>query len=107
MEAGQLIRTARASADLSQTALARRAGTSQATVSMYETGRKQPTVETLIRLLAAAGVRLALERRGTPGMEPSPAQHARVARGLADVLALAEELPARHDPDLRFPRLAA
>lgn len=40
---------------LSQRALASRAGTTQAAVAAYEAGRRQPTVPTLYRLLAAAG----------------------------------------------------
>lgn len=46
---------ARRQAKLSQTDLARRAGTSQAAVSAYESGKRSPSVDTLCRLLAAAG----------------------------------------------------
>jgi hypothetical protein len=42
-----------------------------------------------------------------PALVPSRAEQARTARALADVLALAEALPARHDRALRYPRLAA
>jgi transcriptional regulator with XRE-family HTH domain len=105
MDAAHALRAARRAAGLSQTALAARAGTSQATVSAYESGRKAPSVETLDRLLAATGRRLAIARRTRAIIEPSAAQHAAVARGLADVLALAEALPSRPERELSFPRL--
>jgi transcriptional regulator with XRE-family HTH domain len=50
-----LIRIARRKAGLTQAVLAARAGTSQAAVSVYESGRRSPSVDTLSRLLAAAG----------------------------------------------------
>lgn len=50
-----LIRVARREAGLSQQQLASRAGTSQTAVSAYESGRRSPSVDTLCRLLAAAG----------------------------------------------------
>lgn len=53
-----LIRIARRRAGLTQVELARRAGTSQAAVSAYESGRRSPSVDTLCRILAAAGSEL-------------------------------------------------
>lgn len=53
--AGNLIKLARHGAELSQRELARLAGTSQATLSAYETGRKSPSFETLVRVIRAAG----------------------------------------------------
>lgn len=53
-----LIRMARRQAGLTQTALAKRAGTSQAAVSAYESGRRSPSVDTLCRILGAAGLEL-------------------------------------------------
>lgn len=92
-------------AALTQAELARRAGTSQATLSTYENGRKRPSVDTFARLLSAAGSRLTVTSGKRPVVEPSEAQLARVARSLDDVLALAEALPTRHERELRFPRL--
>jgi len=46
---------ARRRAGLTQQVLAHRAGTSQAAVSAYESGRRSPSVDTLCRLVAAAG----------------------------------------------------
>ncbi|MDQ3659574.1 MAG: helix-turn-helix domain-containing protein [Actinomycetota bacterium] len=62
--AGNLIKLARLEGGLSQRELARRAGTSQATMSAYETGRKSPSLETLSRIVRAAGqdLRIRLER---------------------------------------------
>jgi transcriptional regulator with XRE-family HTH domain len=84
-----------------------RAGTSQATVSAYESGRKQPSVATLTRLLAAAGSRLTTEPAERPVVKVSEAELAFRGRTLLDVLALAEALPSRPEPTLRFPPLAA
>ncbi len=50
-----LIRMARRQAGLTQKAMAERAGTSQAAMSAYESGRRSPSVDTLCRLLGAAG----------------------------------------------------
>ena len=50
-----LIRMARRKAGLSQTELAALAGTSQAAVSTYESGKRSPSVDTLCRILAATG----------------------------------------------------
>src|SRR5688572_5895568 len=99
------LRSARQRAGLSQAALAARAGTSQATVSAYETGRKEPSVRTLSRLLAATGARLAVQAARVAVVQPSRAQHERTARELVEALALAEELPHPAAGELRFPRL--
>lgn len=107
MNTGREVRAARRRAGLTQAELAARAGTSQATVSAYERAAKQPSVATLGRLLEAAGSRLTVDPSGSKVLEPSAAAHARTARTLADVLALAERLPVRHATELRFPRLPA
>lgn len=107
MDTGITLREARRRGLLTQADLAARAGTSQATISAYERGHKQPSVETLARLLAATGARLSVEHDRQPVLRPSPAQEARAGRTLLDVIALAEELPTRHEAELRFPRLRA
>lgn len=53
-----LVRMARRQAGLTQTELANRAGTSQAAVSAYESGRRSPSVDTLVRIVAATGLEL-------------------------------------------------
>lgn len=62
--AAGLLRTARDRAGLTQQQLADNAGLTQQTISSYETGRKEPTLPTLMRLLRAAGfeMRIHLER---------------------------------------------
>ena len=105
MDTATVIRAARRRADLTQGELAEAAGTSQATISAYESGRKRPSVETLSRLLAAAGARLAVEE-GRPAVRLAPRAHHEVAaRALEAVLELAAALPTRHAPGLAFPRL--
>lgn len=105
MNAASTLRTARRRAGLTQAALATRAGTSQATISAYESGSKQPSLETFSRLLAATGSRLAVETAERPVREPSRAQLAKAGAGLLEVIELAEAFPVRHDPELRFPSL--
>ena len=105
MEVARTLREARTRAGLTQAALAARAGTSQATISAYESGSKQPSVETLSRLLAATGTRLTVERAPAPVIEPTRADQRRAARDLAAALTLAEALPAKPGRVLRFPRL--
>ncbi len=56
--AAGLIRLARSKAGLTQMELADRAGVSQQVVSAYETGRKEPTLPTLERLISAAGLEM-------------------------------------------------
>jgi transcriptional regulator with XRE-family HTH domain len=43
---------------MTQSDLAAKACVSQQSISAYETGRKEPTLPTLVRLLAAAGVEI-------------------------------------------------
>ncbi len=98
MDAATLLRTARTRAGLSQRALSEAAGTSQSAVAAIESGRKQPTVATLERLLRAAGTELV----------PAPPEQAallRRSRRLEDVLGLAEALPFRRRGELRYPRV--
>lgn len=59
--AAGLLRTARDKAGLTQQQLAELAGVSQQAISAYETGRKEPTLPTLIRLLAAAGFEMRIQ----------------------------------------------
>lgn len=89
------LRRARRAHGLTQAELARAAGTSQATISAYESGRKAPSAPTLDRLLAACGAELRVVR---PGPELA-------GRRLVEVLELAEALPHRPARELRYPRL--
>lgn len=59
--AGSLLQLARTRLGLSQTAFADLLGIAQPTLSAYESGRRQPTLPTLLRSLARAGLELRLE----------------------------------------------
>jgi transcriptional regulator with XRE-family HTH domain len=100
VDAASLLRTARTRAGLTQRRLALAAGTSQSAIATIESGRKQPTVATLERLLAAAGTELVVA-------DPGQAALLRRARRLEDVLGLAEALPFRRSGGLRYPRVPA
>lgn len=105
MDSGRALRHARIGAGLTQTELARQMGTSQATLSAYERGRKQPSVATLGRLLEACGERLQVGDAPAPVRRPRAAELDRAGEVLEEVIALAELLPTRHEAELRFPRL--
>ena len=69
MHGATVLTRARKRAGLTQAELARRAGTSQPVISAYEHGRRDPGIETLRRLVRAAGAELELGigARCTPG----------------------------------------
>jgi transcriptional regulator with XRE-family HTH domain len=91
LEPGRLLREARLLHGLSQERLARRAGTTQSTISRIEQERGSPTVKTLAELLRLMGedLILSVEKRDTGidltliqgNLELTPDQ--RVERGLA------------------------
>lgn len=90
------MRRARVEAGLTLRALAERARTSHATLAAYEAGRAVPRVDTLDRILRAAGYASDIEvsrrvDRGTKGEE------------LRQALELAAMFPARHAKRLQFP----
>jgi transcriptional regulator with XRE-family HTH domain len=103
MDAARLIGDARRMAGLTLRALADRAGTSHSTLAAYEQGRKVPKVDTLDRILRAAGYAadVTLGRRIDDGD--------RAARGheLIEVLELASMFPATHAPTNTFPPFGA
>jgi len=107
MDPATHLRLARERAGLTQAALAAHNGTSQATISAYESGEKRPSVSTLDRLLAATGSRLTVDTGHAPIRRPSEAQLQRAARELSDVLALAAALPTHHQAGLGYPPLRA
>jgi transcriptional regulator with XRE-family HTH domain len=103
MQASSLVHRVRSRSGLSLRELARRAGTSHSTLSAYEAGRKVPSVETLDRIVRAAGFVAGVD------LEPDVGGPDRTARGreLVEVLELAALFPARHAPTLEFPRFGA
>ena len=105
MDVARTLREARLRSGLTQAKLASRCGTSQATLSAYESGAKQPSIDTLSRLLAATGGRLVVARDPAGVRQPSRAELARAGATLVEVLDLAQALPVRHAPSLRYPPL--
>ncbi|MGK2959345.1 MAG: helix-turn-helix domain-containing protein [Acidimicrobiales bacterium] len=96
MEPGVLLKEVRRRAGLTQTELARRAGTSQPVISAYEHGRRDPSYATLRRFIEAAGERLRLEAVATrAGDIAPPADLHEHAQRLIDVLSLADAIPRR------------
>lgn len=106
MTSAALLRQARARSGLTQAGLAARAGTSQPVISAYEHGRRDPSLTTLARLLAAAGERLDVRSLRLAGSDlPPPADLDEHGRRLVDVLSLADALPFRRHGPLSFPRI--
>ena len=108
MTPAQLIEAVRRRGGLTQAELAQRAGTSQPVVSAYEHARRDPTFRTLSKLVEAGGERLIIDARAhVPDVPPAttPEEH---ARRLADVLSVADAIPARRRSRvLRAPRLVS
>jgi transcriptional regulator with XRE-family HTH domain len=102
MDAARTLRRARLGAGLSLRALAERAGTSHATLSAYEAGRAIPRIDTLDRILRAAGYAtdIGVERR------PDATKDERRAKGdeLRQAIELADMFPASHSRRILFPR---
>lgn len=92
MKAASLLREARTSAGLSQTELAHKAGVTQSVISVYESGRRQPSVVTLTALIAATGYELDLSitkpRRGVQRLTGPVGR--RLRRRRSEVLELAD-----------------
>jgi transcriptional regulator with XRE-family HTH domain len=68
--ASSLLLEARARAGLSQRELARRASTSRSAIARIERGVTDPSIETLRRLLAAAGFEIRAELTAAPVANP-------------------------------------
>jgi transcriptional regulator with XRE-family HTH domain len=73
-DATLLLQDARRRSGISQQELARRAGTSQSAIARLERGRSSPTLDTLQRLVEAAGFGLRLEL--VPRSVSDPVVHA-------------------------------
>ena len=92
-----MLRSARSRAGWSLRALAGRAGTSHSTLAAYEAARVDPTVDTLDRVVAAAGFAVVAEL--VPLVDPDGERGAE----LEAVLRLAAQFPTRHAPTLEAP----
>ena len=95
MEISAALREARVRAGLSARELARRAGTSHATLLAYESGRIDPGTKVAERILYAAGFHL----RCTLDPSVHTASGRPAGEELEDILNLAEHLP--HQPRSR------
>lgn len=93
MQSSELIRRARRRAQLTQRELSARAATSHATLAAYETGAKVPRVDTLDRILQAAGYVPEVELRSRP--DTTPADREAKGRELLEALELAAAFPVR------------
>ena len=93
MEPAALIRAVRRRQGLSQAELARRAGTSQPVISAYEHGRRDPSYETLRKLVEAGGERLHLDAAPARSDLSRPESIQEHARRLMDVLSVADAVP--------------
>ncbi len=97
--ASELIGDIRRLSGLSQAELARRAGLTRSVVNVYERGRREPGVDALARIAAAAGMRLRV------GRSLDVVDSVRAGRILEQVLDLAEALPQRRRGRLAYPPL--
>lgn len=84
---------ARRDAGLTQAELANRAKTSQAAISAYESGRRSPSVDTLCRILGAAGFEVRM-RLAEPDRHDA-------TRRMAEGLLPPEELDAFNERERR------
>jgi predicted nucleotidyltransferase/DNA-binding XRE family transcriptional regulator len=75
--AARLLRETREQVGLTQAQLAERCGVTQSVISAYESGRREPSVPTLQRLIGGTGLRLELDVRS---------RHALPRHGLGAVL---------------------
>lgn len=103
MEAASTLRRARKRSGLSLRALADRAGTSHATLAAYEAGRAVPRVDTLDRILRAAGY--ATDIGCSPRADASDEERRAKGEELRQALELAAMFPARHARRLPYPPL--
>src|SRR4051794_23973118 len=84
---------------LSQAELARRAGIPRSVLNAYLKGHREPGADALLRIAAAGGMKLGVEKR-KPSVDPE-----RAGRILNQVLGLAEALPYRPGAEMAYPPL--
>ena len=101
MDAATTLRHARSLSGLSLRELGERAGTSHATLVAYEQGRVVPRVDTLARILRAAGFSTVV--RLHPAPDASTAEREAKGEELRQALDLAAQFPARHAERLAHP----
>ena len=95
--AGLMLVDARRAAGLSQAELAERAGVQRSALSMYETGAREPGVDTFFKLLTATGAAIEAERVGA---RIDCWRNSAIFSSLTSVL---EAVPVKSAGPLRFP----
>jgi transcriptional regulator with XRE-family HTH domain len=83
MSIGEQIKRARQEAGLSQAALARRSGTSQAAISRIERGLEEPTLRRVEQIAASLGLRPRIEFEPLAEPDAEPRRLAEQARKTA------------------------
>lgn len=99
MSSAALIAEVLARSGLSQAELARRAGLQRSVLNAYLKGHREPGADALLRIAAAAGLQLGVEKRKPP-VDPE-----RASKILNQVLGLAEALPYRPRAEMAYPPL--
>jgi transcriptional regulator with XRE-family HTH domain len=99
MSAAALVSDVLKRSGLSQAELARRAGISRSVLNAYLKGHREPGTDAILRIAAAGGVHLGVEKRKPP-VDPE-----RASRILNQVLGLAEALPYRPRAEMEYPPL--
>ena len=102
VDAAQVIRRARTEATMSLRELAVRADTSHSAIAAYESGRTVPTAAVLDRIVRAAG--FALDVSLAPRAHRHHDDPGARGRELVEVLELAAQFPALHEPEMAMPR---
>ncbi len=93
---GTMLLQARKAGGLTQAELARRSGVSRSTISLYETGAREPGADLFLHLLGATGAAVTVERFSS--------EQVRRGRIFSDLVAFAHELPHRWPGDrIGFP----
>lgn len=92
---GELLRTVRHRAGLSQNELARRSDVASTLISAYENGRRVPSGDALLRLLEACGASVDVTTTVERGRD--------AAAQLEQVTAMAMALPRREPGRLAYP----
>jgi transcriptional regulator with XRE-family HTH domain len=99
MSAAALISDVLEQSGLTQAELARRAGIPRSVLNAYVKGHRDPGGDALLRIAAAGGVKLEVEKR------KPPVDAERASRILNQVLGLAEALPYRPRAEMAYPPL--
>ncbi|HEY5108038.1 MAG TPA: helix-turn-helix transcriptional regulator [Acidimicrobiales bacterium] len=98
MDSAATVRLARERSGLSLRELAARADTSHSALAAYEAGRVHPSFDKVRHIVESAGFDLEVTLVPRPGRDDADR-----GRELEEVLALAEQFPARHAAELVFP----